>query len=139
MQSLLDWFRLPGIASNAIAVAAEVRPGNAKSRRFAGAGTEGENVVENPAEPDIELVNRVRREDVRFAYDRVAAMVIDVLIAAKRIDLGPSRRTARNKIGCLIVAETGKYGILSGEVVVDPDVASPFVESPHRLIDIVKT
>ena len=48
-------------------------------------GTEGKDVIEDAIEAGGELVDGVGREDVRFGDDRVAAVVVDVLVAAKGV------------------------------------------------------
>src|SRR5271165_1924638 len=64
-------------------------------------------------------------------------MVFNVLVAAKSVLLGPRWRTAGNEVRGLIVAEARKGGVLTGEVVIETNVPSAFVEPPHRLINVV--
>jgi len=65
-------------------------------------------------------------------------MVFDVLVAAEGVLFRPRRRAAGNEVRRLIVAKTRKRGILAGEIVIEADVPSSFVELSHRCIDVVE-
>src|ERR1700678_1008215 len=74
-----------------------------------------------------------------FGKDDVPSVVRNQLIAAKWILFGPSGRTARDVRIRLIIAEAGKCGIFTGEVVVQPDGGVTLVQSPHWNVGIVRT
>src|SRR5271170_6214957 len=74
---------------------------------------------------------------MRLRYDEIASMVVDVLVAAKGVDLSPCRRASGDKVGCLIVAEAREYGVLAGKIVVEADVGGSFIEPSHGLVHVV--
>ena len=84
---------------------AKIRARDAEDRCFARAGAIRKNVVENPAVAGSDLVDQVRRKDVGFRHYRIAPVVFNVLVAAKGVGFRPRRRTAGDKVRCLVVAE----------------------------------
>src|SRR5271155_1329207 len=96
-------------------------------------------MVKNPAESEAGLIDGAIREKVRLRHCGIASVIVDVLVAAKSVDFSPTGRASRYKVRRLIVAEAAKNRILGGKIVIDPDVASPLVEFPDWLIDVVVT
>src|SRR5579862_2816824 len=101
--------------------------------------SEGEDVVENPAESNIQLIDHVSGKDVSFRNGCIPAVIDDELVATKGVGFSPSRGTTRHKVGRMIVAKAGKSRVFAGKVVVEADVKRAFVKFPHRLIDVVET
>ena len=121
-------------------LAVEVRAHNTQHSRFADLSSKlavRGNEIEDPVVAGVGLVDVVWREDVRFRYDNVAAVIGYELVAAKRILLGPRRRSARHVRVGLIVAEPGEGGIIAGEVVIQSDRRVTFVEPPHGNIGVI--
>src|SRR5580658_10480066 len=96
-------------------------------------------MVKNPAESEADLVDRAIREKVCLRDRGIAPVIVDELVAAEGVDFSPCRRASRHKVRGLIVAEAAKNRILGGEIVIDSDVASPLVEFPDWLVDVVET
>ena len=95
-------------------------------------------MVEYPAVAGGELVDQIRGKDVGFSRDYIAPVVFNVLVAAKGVGFRPRRRTARDKVRCLVVAEAGKNRILAGKIVIETNVKGSFVELSHRLVLVVE-
>src|SRR5271169_2145981 len=55
-----------GVSGNRVTVAAQIGAGNSNACRFAGSGPIRKNMVENPAEAGVELVDSTRRKHVGF-------------------------------------------------------------------------
>ncbi len=72
-------------------------PGIPMLAACASAVSEGENVIENPVKAKRELVDVAIREIVGLRQSHVAAMVGDVLCAAKRIGFSEPGRASRNE------------------------------------------
>src|SRR5258708_1436615 len=64
-------------------------------------------------------------------------MIFDVLVAAKGVLFRPRRRAAGDEVRRLIVAETRKYGVFIGKIVIEANVPSSFVEFSHWFVDVV--
>src|SRR5436305_4900239 len=82
---------------------------NAKFGRFAGAIAERSDVVENPIETCVELIDAAVRKNVSFRYGHITPVIRNVLGAGKSALLGKSWRPTGDERRCLVVAEARKY------------------------------
>ena len=70
-------------------------------------------MVEDAVVAGSELIDGVGGKDVSFRYNRIASVIVDVLVAAEGIRFRPRRRTAGDEVCGLIVAEAGKDRVLA--------------------------
>ena len=94
-------------------------------------------MVKDAVVAESDLVDGVRRKDVRFREGRVASVIVDVLVAAEGVLLSPCGRTAGHKVSSLIVTEPGKDRIVVGNVMVEANVESAFIQFPDGLVNVV--
>ena len=117
--------------------AAQIGARNSQDGRFAGVVTQRGDVVEDAVVAEGGLVERAGREHVVPANADVASVIDQILIAAEGVCFGKSRRTTGDKRARLVVAETAEEIVLAGERVVQADIELGFVQSAHRLVDVV--
>ena len=116
------------------ALAIDVRTWDARSDfgRLAGAIALRFDHIEDAVKAGVELVDVAIGENMGFGNRYVPPVVGNVLIAGECARFCESRRTARDKINRLVVAETGEHRILAGEVVVQAHIEFLLVQLPHR-------
>ena len=128
----MDWFRLRGIARDAVARAAEVGALNANARCSASSALIRREMVEDAVKARRHLVESAVGKHVRLRNSHVPAVVLDVLDAAESVQLGVSRRAAaRHERRRLIVAEARVRRILARKIVVQADVELALVNASY--------